>query len=199
MDRHAFLKTLAAGGGALAGLDCLQLSRVFAAEPQRKRPNFVFIVRWPGKVPAGRVDDTSIVSGVDFLPTVCGLAGVPLPDGLCLDGEDMSAALLGTPAQRTTTLFWEFRTIVVGPVINKSPMLAIREGNWKLLMNPDRSRLELYDIPKDPSELNNLVERQPETTERLASRLLAWREELTPGAVEAAAGDNSYPWPKGSQ
>jgi N-acetylgalactosamine-6-sulfatase len=58
-----------------------------------------FIVRWPGHVPAGKVDDTSIVAGVDWLPTVCSLAGVKLPGDLKPDGEDMSAALLGKNKQ----------------------------------------------------------------------------------------------------
>ncbi len=31
-----------------------------------------FIARWPGTVPAGRVNDSTVLSGVDWLPTVCG-------------------------------------------------------------------------------------------------------------------------------
>ena len=38
-----------------------------------------------------------------------------------------------------------------GAMVHKCPMLAIRQGKWKLLMNPDRSRVELYDIPSDPT------------------------------------------------
>lgn len=154
------------------------------------------IVRWPGKVPAGRVDNASVVSGVDLLPTFCALAGVPDPESLRPDGEDVSAALLGRPFERRKPLFWEFRSAVVGHVINRSPMLALREGNWKLLMNPDRSRIELYDIPNEPSELNNLADRNPEVVERLAGQLLAWRSELPPGRVDKGAGVNVYPWPK---
>lgn len=47
------------------------------------------IVRWPGKVPAGRVDDTAILAGVDWLPTICRIAGVGPPEGHALDGEDV--------------------------------------------------------------------------------------------------------------
>ncbi|NUN97437.1 MAG: sulfatase-like hydrolase/transferase, partial [Candidatus Omnitrophica bacterium] len=155
-----------------------------------------FIVRWPGKVPAGRVDNASVVSGVDLLPTFCALAGVPVPESLRPDGQDVSAALLGRPFERRKPLFWEFRSAVAGHVINRSPMLALREGNWKLLMNPDRSRIELYDIPNETSELNNLADRNPEVVERLAGQLLAWRSELPPGRVDKGAGVNVYPWPK---
>ena len=53
------------------------------------------LVRWPGKVPAGRVDETSVVGAVDLLPTVAALAGVELPENLKPDGEDLSPLWLG--------------------------------------------------------------------------------------------------------
>ena len=56
---------------------------------------------------------------------------------------------------------------------NRSPILAIRDDDWKLLMNPDRSRLELFDMAKDPSELHDLALLHPKIVDRLAARLLA--------------------------
>ncbi len=155
-----------------------------------------FIVRWPAGTPAGKIDNDSTVSGVDFLPTICSLAGVELPDGLSLDGEEMSKALRGTPQQRTRPLMWEWRFGVAGHVINKSPMLAIRDGSFKLLMNPDRSRIELYDIPNDPSELNNLADRHPDLVKNLSRRLLEWQATLPKGPIDPDAGANAYPWPQ---
>ena len=156
-----------------------------------------FIVRCPGRTPAGRVDDETIVAGVDWLPTICSLARVDVPGGPALDGEDMSAALLGTPRQRTSPLMWEWRFRVAGDMVHKCPMLAIREGRWKLLMNPDRSRIELYDIPKDPTELDNVADRHVDVVQRLSARVLAWQKTLPKGPVDKAAGSNEYPWPKG--
>ncbi len=155
-----------------------------------------FIVRWPGKTPAGAVDHTTLFGGVDFLPTVCSLAGSGLPEGT-FDGEDLSPAILGKPRAKTKPLMWENRFPVYGHVVHKSPMLAIREGKWKLLMNPDRSRVELYDIPADPVELNNLADRHPEVVEHLATQVLAWQRTLPEGPVHRDAGSNAWPWPKG--
>ncbi len=59
-------------------------------------------------------------------------------------------------------------------------MLAVRDGQWKLLLNPDRSRVELYDIPHDPTQLANLADKHPEVVQRLASEVLAWQKELPP-------------------
>ncbi len=156
-----------------------------------------FIVRWSGHVPAGKVDDTSIVAGVDWLPTVCSLAGVKLPGDLKPDGEDMSAALLGKPKQRTMPLMWEWRFRVFGDMAHKCPMLAIRDGKWKLLMNPDRSRIELYDIPRDPTELDSVAGQYPDIVRKLSERLLKWQKTLPVGPIDKEAGSNAYPWPKG--
>lgn len=158
-----------------------------------------FLVRWPGHVPAGRVDDSSVVAGADFLPTVCRLTGVPLPQDLTLDGEDRSAVLLGKPQERTKPLFWEWRFRIAGPVVNSSPILAIREGKWKLLLNPDRSRVELYDIPADPGQLANLADRHPQVVEELAGKVLAWQKTLPSGPRDPGAGSNAYPWPKAAR
>ena len=155
-----------------------------------------FIVRWPGKTPAGKVDNTTVISGVDFLPTICSLAGAGVPENITPDGENMAAALKGKHLERTKLLMWENRFPVYGHVIHKSPILAIREGKWKLLMNPDHSRIELYDIPADPTELNNCADRYPAVVKRLSERVLKWQATLPKGPVNKDAGSNSYPWPK---
>jgi arylsulfatase A-like enzyme len=133
---------------------------------------------------------------VDVLPTLAKLAAVKLPKGMRLDGEDISDILLGESRPRATTLTWEWRFEVFGEVFHRSPMLAIREGNWKLLMNPDRSRVELYDIPHDPTELTNQAEKHPELVEKLAEKVLTWQKTLPKGPVDLGAGKNDYPWPK---
>ncbi len=156
-----------------------------------------FIVRWTSRTPPGKVDDTSVVAGVDWLPTVLSLAGVKLPVDLNPDGEDMSESLLGRPKQRSRPLMWEWRFRVFGDMVHRCPMLAIREGKWKLLMNPDRSRTELYDIPKDPTELDNLADQHPDIVKGMSQKVLEWQKTLPSGPIEQAAGSNAYPWPKG--
>ncbi len=155
-----------------------------------------FIIRWPKEVQAGQIDDTSVIGGVDFFPTMCSLAGIEVPEDLLLDGEDMSSALKGNPTNRTKPLMWEWRYRIFGHKFNKSPILAIRDGNWKLLMNPDHSRAELYDIPNDPSELNNLADEKPAIVKRLSEKVLKWQAELPDSPFDKDAGSNQYPWPK---
>jgi arylsulfatase A-like enzyme len=93
---------------------------------------------------------------------------------------------------------WNWRFRIFGHVWNVSPQLAIREGDWKLYLNPDRSRTELYDMPRDPMQTNNLAEKHPELAARLSEEVLAWYRTLPESPIDAGAGSNAYPWPGGN-
>lgn len=129
-----------------------------------------FIVRWPDKVKAGRVDTTSVCSFIDWLPTLSAIAGInQLPSKL--DGEDISDAWLGADRQRTKPLFWKPSSAGSAP--------AIRLGKWKLhLPRKQRGGPELYDLSIDPSESNNIAESHPEVADRLRKLMRAWVVEL---------------------
>ncbi len=154
-----------------------------------------FIVRWPGHTPANAIDEQTVLSGVDFFQSIATLCGAKAPDGATFDGEDMSAAITGAPRDRTKPLFWERRFYVVGDPMHMSPMLAVREGNWKLLINPDRSRVELYDVTKDPVEVDNLANDNAALVDAMSAKLLAWHKSLPEGPIEPNAGAQTFPWP----
>jgi arylsulfatase A-like enzyme len=141
-----------------------------------------FIVRWPGHTPAGRVDRESVVGAVDLLPTFCAIGGAELPRSSALDGEDQTAALVGKSTARRRPLFWEYgrseQAFRYPQGRDRSPNLAMREGNWKLLVNADGSGAELYDVVADRSESHNMAASQPEIAKRLAEQALAWRKSL---------------------
>ncbi len=137
------------------------------------------VARWPGRVPAGRVDETTVFSAVDVFPTLCALAGAPLPGGTALDGEDLSRAVLGEPVARKGALLWEYgrndKSFRYPPAPDRSPNVAIREGAWKLLVRDDGTGAELYDLAADPKESKNVADANPDLARRLATRVLEWR------------------------
>ena len=135
-----------------------------------------FLVRWPKGVPAGRVDESTVFGAVDSLPTLASLAGARVPAPAEIDGENLAPALKGTGVERRRPLFWDLKEDTVGNPINRSPKLIIREGRWKLLLNPDSGYVELYDIVKNPLEVDNLASENPEVVRRLSARLRAWKQ-----------------------
>jgi arylsulfatase A-like enzyme len=124
-----------------------------------------FIARWPGKIAAGKVDDSSLISAVDLLPTFCEVAGVKLPDSYSPDGVGQVAALMGNgKATREKPLFWKMNSR--WPPSDHQPhhwvSYAIVDQDWKLVANQDASYVELFDIAADPYENNDLKEKEPE-------------------------------------
>jgi arylsulfatase A-like enzyme len=153
-----------------------------------------FLARWPGRIPADRVDDQAVLSAVDILPALCALSGAKLSESSQLDGEDMSGPILGHPRPRQKPMFWEYgrnNEFFKYPKIesDRSPNLAVRDGKWKLLIQDDGTRPELYDLDADKYETTNLAGEQPEIANRLRRALLTWRKSL-PSLEEHNAGEN---------
>lgn len=152
------------------------------------------IASWPGRI-AARVNTSSVIGAVDFLPTVARVTNAKIPKDWRLDGEEIIDTLTGANRPRRKPLYWEWRFNIAGPQINCSPSLAIRDGDYKLMVNRDGSRQELYNIPKDPMELNNLSDRMPDLAKKLQEPLMSWHKSLPEGHWDATAGKNDYPWP----
>lgn len=157
-----------------------------------------FIARWPGKIPAGRVDSTTILHAVDCLPTLAAIASAPLPAGLAGDGQDRRAALTGTPTDRAQPLFWEYGRnndsfAFPGPQ-DRSPNVAMLQGHLKFLINADGTGAELYDLAADPRESTNLANQKPETAASMQAAALAWRQSL-PSLPAASAQPSTDPQP----
>ena len=140
-----------------------------------------FIARWPGKIAAGKVDDSSVISAVDLLPTFCEVAGVELPSSYVPDGISQVSTLLdkGSP-KREKPLFWKYPS--AWPAQKNRPdhwvSYAIRDQNWKLVANKDSSYVELYAIDKDPYEKIDLKEKHPEVVKQLLKKLTQWQDSL---------------------
>ncbi|MBQ2727728.1 MAG: sulfatase-like hydrolase/transferase, partial [Alistipes sp.] len=140
-----------------------------------------FIISWPERIPAGKIDYKSVVCSVDIYPSLCALTGAKMPEGVDFSGEDMSQVFLGEAQQRTTDLMWEFGRndfFYRHPIAeNNSPHLAIRRGDMKLLINSTDDRVELYNLKKDPYERHNIAAKHPELVERLRARVTQWWDE----------------------
>ncbi len=109
------------------------------------------IVRWPGKVPAGRRSEFAW-GGWDFLPTAAALAGVQPPPNL--DGLDITPALLGELHERPGHLYWE--------KVEGGFAQAARVGNLKAIRAAPDIPIEVYDLRSDPAEKKNIAASRPD-------------------------------------
>jgi arylsulfatase A-like enzyme len=156
------------------------------------------LVRWPGHVAAGRRDELSVTSAVDFLPTICRLAGVPLPAELHPDGEDVSDVWRGRSRPRGRPLHWEWLFAVAGPEDGfMPPPLAIRDGDWKLFCDHHGEGAELYDIATDPAEERDMAAEHPELVQTLTRAALAWVDTLPPSPARDVMRQTGRPPARG--
>lgn len=143
-----------------------------------------FIVWGPGlieKSAVGSTNEKTVVAGVDFLPSLLAITGAHPRDDQLEDGQDMSKSLLGKEqAIRSKPLFWIRPPDRRGPNPRKNPWpdLSVRDGDWKLLINEDGTRPQLYDLANDIGEKNNLAADKPEIVARLKEMVMNWRATL---------------------
>ncbi|PAY16235.1 N-acetylgalactosamine 6-sulfate sulfatase [Rhodopirellula sp. SM50] len=121
------------------------------------------IVRWPGKVPAGRVSD-AIFATIDFMPTFARLAGFEVPNDRRIDGIDQTDLLLGKRETGREHFYYN--------------NAGVRQGDWKYLkadaffhgyaVEDDRKKVEeLYNLKSDLGEQTNLAAEHPEKVAEL--------------------------------
>jgi arylsulfatase A-like enzyme len=137
-----------------------------------------FILRWPGAVPAGRVDQDTVFTALDLFPTFCGLTGATLPRDAQLDGIDVSAAWRAETVPGPRPLYWEYGRndlFFKYPEKDRSPNLAVRRGPWKLLVSADGTGAELYDLSHDNTETKNLAGSEPALVRELTGLVQEWR------------------------
>ena len=128
------------------------------------------IARWPEHLKPGSTNGT-LISSIDYLPTVAALAGAPIPQGI--DGKDLSAAFLKGETVERGNLYWHY------PHYHATrPSGAILSGNWKLIEWFETGKTELYDLTADPSEKKDLATENPEKAASLLADLKQWRESV---------------------
>jgi arylsulfatase A len=144
------------------------------------------IFHWPGTIPEG-IESSEPAGLVDVLPTVCGLLGLEKPQGVHLDGADLTAVLTGKPTEfkRHQPLFWHLQ--------KSRPIVAIRDGDFSLVADPDYeisknnmfqeawipqvkaggyTNYRMFNLKKDPSQTTDISKQNPRQLARMKAALL---------------------------
>jgi arylsulfatase A-like enzyme len=141
--------------------------------------NMPFIIVWPRHIKGGEVDDETLVNAVDLYPSLCSITGAKVLSGYNYSGEDMSCALMGVKCmKRKKDMYWDFgRNSYFAHPKQKhqvSPHLAIRRGDWKVLVNADGTHLELFNIKEDPNETTDIKLKHPDMVKDMSKKVIDW-------------------------
>ncbi len=128
------------------------------------------IACWPGHIAAASVCD-AMMSEIDVLPTLVGLAGGHVPTDRKIDGVDVWPLLAGQTRVSPHEALYYF---------NGNRLEAVRSGSWKLAIAPQGTGMpkgaaqpvkhtgpRLYNLDRDIGERNNVAAQHPEVVERL--------------------------------
>ncbi|MEQ1861030.1 MAG: sulfatase [Chthoniobacteraceae bacterium] len=148
------------------------------------------VMRWPGRIPAGRVND-EVCSTMDLLPTFAALSGAPLP-ARRIDGHDIRPLLLGERGAKSP---WDEGGLAF---YRMEQLQAVRAGPWKLYLPLENkynslnrkaapAKLELYDVRNDVHEDREVSATNP----AIVARLTALAEKIR---VEVSAQQRPAGW-----
>lgn len=132
------------------------------------------IIRWPGVTKAGTTNST-IITSPDFYPSLLEMVGCPLIPEQHIDGDSFAPVLRDDFIGDRRPVFWHY------PHYSNQggrPYGAVRQGNYKLIEHYEDMRVELFDLVKDPGELNELSEIHPEIASELKDMLKEWRSKV---------------------
>jgi N-acetylgalactosamine-6-sulfatase len=132
------------------------------------------IVRWPGRIPSGRVVDHPAIT-MDLTHSLVRISGAAAADDRPFDGIDILAAVESDTVPAARTLYWRGRR-------GDRTWRAVRDGNLKGIWMSDGqdSKAELYDLQSDPGESKDLAAARPEELRRLEGLLRKWEQEVEP-------------------
>jgi len=141
------------------------------------------VISWPGHLPEDEVRP-QMAHGCDWMPTLAALAGIDtVPDGI--DGRSIADVIQDAAAPTPHDhLIWQVKE-------GEEATWAVREGDWKLLVNvrdtTDGTNVQniagpfLVNLAEDLGETTNLSGDHPDIVERLTRIHDDWLSRLQPG------------------
>jgi arylsulfatase A-like enzyme len=136
------------------------------------------LVLWPGVTKKGSVCSEPLIIE-DFFPSILEMAGVKKFSqiGGKIDGKSFVPLLRGKKeSSENRAFYWHFPHFY-----DQEPYSVLRKGDWKLIYWYKEGKSELYNIPEDISEANNLTAANPEKTREMAEILGKYLREVNAG------------------
>lgn len=123
------------------------------------------LVRWPGKVPAGKISE-EVIHMTDIFPTFLAAARMSPEPAWKVTGMNLLEVWQGKSTIPPRTLFWEWRA-------EGYQQLACMRGNLKLVLTGNNPP-EMFDVVKDPGERRSVLFEHKELADEMRKELVAW-------------------------
>ena len=131
--------------------------------------NVPFLMKWKGKIPAGKVYENP-VSSMDIFMTSVSVAECTLPDDRTYDGVDLMPYLEGrAEGVPHEAFYWRADHIH-----------AMRKGDWKYLLSTRDGWVEMYNLKEDRYEQYDLFDTKPDVLNEMEKEFDVWQEGLEP-------------------
>ncbi|MCF8452841.1 MAG: arylsulfatase [Pedobacter sp.] len=161
-----------------------------------------FFIKWPARIPKG-IKFTNLAAHIDVMPTLLEACNIPVPKDLKLDGLSLMPLLTSKVKNLPE------REIFIQGHAGSEPFkyfhFTVRGQRYKLISPTDDpygdisrpteadvkkmiSNLELYDIEKDSSEINNIAKQHPEIVKSMLTKYENW--------FDQAIKDRGPDWPQ---
>jgi arylsulfatase A-like enzyme len=123
----------------------------FMYEPSFRTP---LIVRYPTLIEAGSVNN-DLVQNIDFAPTFLDLAGTKIPDDM--QGMSLLPLFSNDNSKWRDALYYHYYEYPGIHMVKRH--FGVRTNRYKLIhFYYDVNEWELYDLEKDPQEMNNVYD-----------------------------------------
>ncbi|TNV19778.1 arylsulfatase [Buttiauxella sp. B2] len=143
------------------------------------------IIKYPHHIKAGSVSDIP-VTGLDILPTLASMLNFTLPTDRIIDGQSIKPILAGQTITRTKPLIWAIDMPYQDDPVD---MWAIREGDWKMIIDRNGKPKYLYNMKNDIGEVNNLLGKQSDVEKKLLIDFEEYKNSIEHDALMAARGE----------
>ena len=144
-------------------------------QPYEESIRVPFLIRWPGKVPAGH-KNAVLFGTIDVMPSLCALAGLPVPQSC--EGQDFSGAMRGGkgPDPESQFIMHISKLNASGGNTHPAPIFrGVRTATHTYAIKPSGEGF-LFDNRKDPYQLDNLFDdaNHAESRRELEAVTRAW-------------------------
>lgn len=147
------------------------------------------IIKYGHHIPQGMVSETPM-SGLDWMPTLAQMMNFPLPKDRTYDGQSIVPVLEKQAFKREKPLIFG---IDMPFQDDPTDEWAIRDGDWKMIIDREGKAKYLYNLKQDRAETLNQIGKQPEIEQLMFAEFLKYKNDIDNDSLMKARGDKPTP------